>query len=163
MKPCWYDGSTGIPPLDDSIKKALSNGYTHHIERLMILGNLMLLANLHPNQVYKWFMEMYVYSSDWVMAPNVYGMSQFAEGGIFATKPYISGSNYILKMSNYKKGSWCDTVDGLYWNFIDTHRATFKNNPRMGMMLSTLDKMKPEKKEYLFDKAKNWIEAVTEH
>ncbi len=162
MKTCWYDGTTGIPPLDDSIQKAVTHGYTHHIERLMILGNIMLMTGLHPNEVYKWFMEMYVDSSDWVMAPNVYGMSQFAEGGIFATKPYISGSNYILKMSNYTKGPWCDTVDGLYWSFIANNRKTFENNPRMGMMLSTLDRMGKDKKEYLFEKAQKWIEKVTE-
>ena len=161
MKDCWYTGETGIPPLDDSIKKALKHGYTHHIERLMILGNLMLMTGLDPKEVYKWFMEMYVDSSDWVMTPNVYGMSQFAEGGIFATKPYISGSNYILKMSNYKKGLWCDTVDGLYWNFISKNRNTFENNSRMGMMLSTLDRMGNDKKQHLFDKANEWIEKVS--
>lgn len=161
MKDCWYDGSTGIAPLDDSIKKAVQYGYTHHIERLMILGNIMLLTGLHPQEVYKWFMEMYVDSSDWVMAPNVYGMSQFAEGGIFATKPYIGGSNYILKMSNYRKAEWCDTVDGLYWRFIDRKRKTIKNNYRMGMMIGTLDKMKEERKSYLFAKADKWIEKVS--
>ncbi|MEM9024295.1 MAG: cryptochrome/photolyase family protein, partial [Bacteroidota bacterium] len=107
MRACWYDGTTGIPPLDDSIRKALRYGYTHHIERLMILGNVMLLCELHPDAVYRWFMELYVDSSDWVMAPNVYGMSQFSGGGIFATKPYLGGSNYLLKMSNYQKaGDW---------------------------------------------------------
>lgn len=161
IKDCWYDGSTGITPLDDSIKKALQFGYTHHIERLMILGNIMLLTGLHPQEVYKWFMEMYVDSSDWVMAPNVYGMSQFAEGGIFATKPYIGGSNYILKMSNYRKAEWSDTVDGLYWRFIDRKRKTIKNNYRMGMMIGTLDKMKEERKSYLFAKADKWIEKVS--
>ncbi len=161
IKDCWYDGTTGIPPLDDSIKKTIKNGWNHHIERLMILGNIMLMSDLHPDEVYQWFMELFVDSSDWVMAPNVYGMSQFAEGGIFATKPYISGSNYILKMSNYSKGNWCDIVDGLYWRFIDKKRQTFENNHRMGMMLSTLDKMNEEKKKYIFKKAEDWIEKVT--
>ncbi len=161
MKNCWYDGTTGIPPLDDSIKKVLRYGYTHHIERLMILGNIMLMAGLHPNEVYRWFMEMYVDSSDWVMAPNVYGMSQFAEGGIFATKPYIGGSNYICKMSNYSKGDWCDIIDGLYWRFIDTHRETFAHNQRMSMMLATLGRMNKERRNYIFEKAEKWIEKVS--
>ena len=104
---------------------------------------------------------MFVDSSDWVMAPNVYDMSQFATGGIFATKPYIAGSNYILKMSNYSKGPWCDIMNGLYWRFIERHRETFANNFRMRMMLGTLDKMNPEKKKYLFSKAEQWIEQVT--
>ena len=163
MKDCWYKGATGIPPLDDSILKAQKFGYTHHIERLMILGNIMLVTGLHPDEVYKWFMEMYVDSSDWVMAPNVYGMSQFAEGGIFATKPYISGSNYIRKMSNYPKGPWCDVVDGLYWRFVSVNRDTFAANPRMKMILGTLDKMKEEKRNYLFEKAENWINKVSDN
>jgi deoxyribodipyrimidine photolyase-related protein len=161
MKACWYTGDTGIPPLDDAIRKAQKHGYTHHIERLMVLGNIMLTTGLHPQEVYKWFMEMYVDSADWVMEPNVFAMSQFAEGGIFATKPYLSGSNYIRKMSHYPKGDWCDVMDGLYWGFIDKHRETFEKNPRMGMMLRILDKMDPTKKERLFKAADNWIEKVS--
>ena len=82
----------------------------------------MLLCEFHPNSVYKWFMEMYVDAYDWVMVPNIYGMSQFSDGGLMMTKPYISGSNYIKKMSDYKKGDWCEIWDALYWNFIDKHR-----------------------------------------
>ncbi len=161
MKNCWYDGSTGIPPLDDSIKKAHKYGYTHHIERLMVLGNIMLLCELDPEEVYKWFMEMYVDSSDWVMAPNVYGMSQFADGGIFATKPYIGGANYIKKMSNYGKGDWEDTVNGLYWRFIEENIETFENNQRMSMMVATLKKMNQEKKDRILKAANEFIESVT--
>lgn len=162
MKACWYDGTTGIPPLDDSIKKVLKYGYSHHIERLMVLGNIMLLCELHPDDVYKWFMEMYVDSSDWVMAPNVYGMSQFSDGGIFATKPYIGGSNYILKMSNYSKsGEWPDTLNGLYWRFIDINRETFVKNPRMSMMVRTLDKMDSTKRVKIRQLADTFIEQVS--
>ena len=158
----WYNGSTGIPPLDDSIKKAIRFGYTHHIERLMVLGNIMLLCEIDPEDVYKWFMEMYVDSADWVMAPNVYGMSQFSDGGIFATKPYIGGSNYILKMSNYsKKGEWPDLVNGLYWRFIDKNRKVFENNQRMAMMVKTLDRMNEDKKNRIFQLAESFIAKVT--
>ena len=100
----WYSGETGIPPLDDAIKESIEFGYTHHINRLMVISNLMNLSNIDPNHIYRWFMEMYVDSSDWVMVPNVYGMGTYADGGIFSTKPYICGSSYILRMSNYKKG-----------------------------------------------------------
>ncbi|MEP0985664.1 cryptochrome/photolyase family protein [Ekhidna sp.] len=161
MKPCWYDGTTGIPPLDDSIMKAQKFGYTHHIERLMVLGNIMLLCELDPEEVYKWFMEMYVDSADWVMAPNVFGMSQYADGGIFATKPYIGGANYIKKMSDYGKGDWEDTVNGLYWRFIEENIETFENNQRMSMMVATLKKMDLEKKERIFKAANAFIERVT--
>ncbi|XOV66521.1 MAG: cryptochrome/photolyase family protein [Fluviicola sp.] len=161
MKSCWYDGTTGIPPLDDSIVKADTFGYTHHIERLMILGNIMLLSEIEPKEVYKWFMEMFVDSSDWVMAPNVYGMSQFSDGGIFATKPYIGGANYIRKMSHYSKGDWEDVVNGLYWRFIDRNQETFAKNPRMSMMVSTLKKMDSEKKKRQFEAAENFISRTT--
>ena len=159
---CWYDGTTGIPPLDDSIKRVMKHGYTHHIERLMVIGNIMLLSEIHPDEVYRWFMEMFVDSSDWVMEPNVYGMSQFADGGTFATKPYIGGANYISKMSNYSKSKkWADSVDGLYWSFIDRHRKVFAGNQRMSMMVSVLDRMDQDRKEYLFQEAEEFKKRVT--
>lgn len=161
LKSCWYDATTGLSPVDDSIKKAVRYAYTHHIERLMILGNTMLLCGIDPNEVNKWFMEMYIDSSDWVMVPNVFGMSQFADGGSFATKPYIAGSNYLLKMSHYRKGEWCEIMDGLYWNFIDTHKEVFAKNQRMSMMVKMLEKLDPERKERIFQKAADFIESVT--
>ncbi|NQZ76071.1 MAG: cryptochrome/photolyase family protein [Ekhidna sp.] len=161
LKPCWYEGTTGVPPLDGAIKKAVKHGYTHHIERLMVLGNIMLLCEIDPDEVYRWFMEMYVDSSDWVMAPNVYGMSQFSDGGIFATKPYIGGANYIRKMSHYGKGEWEDIVNGLYWRFIAENVETFAKNQRMSMMVATLRKMNEDKKDRLFKAANQFIEKVT--
>ncbi len=158
----WYSGETGILPLDDSIKKAQTYGYTHHIERLMILSNIMLLSEIDPKEVHRWFMEMYVDSADWVMAANVYGMGQMSEGGIFATKPYICGSNYILKMSDYKKGDWCETMDGLYWRFIDKHKKTFAKNQRMSMMVKMLEKMESSRKKKIFAKAEEFIKKNTQ-
>ncbi|MEL7450881.1 MAG: cryptochrome/photolyase family protein, partial [Pseudomonadota bacterium] len=113
----WFEASTGIVPLDDTIRTARDLGWTHHIPRLMVAANLMTLCEIRPTEAHRWFMEMYIDSSDWVMGPNVYGMGIFSDGGIFASKPYVCGSNYMLKMSDYKKGDWCDTVDGLYWRF----------------------------------------------
>lgn len=161
MNECWYKGETGIPPLDDSIKHALKYGYGHHIERLMVLANLMNLCEIQPQQVHRWFMEMYVDSSDWVMGPNVYGMGLMSEGGIFATKPYISGSNYILKMSHYKKGAWCDIWDGLYWRFIEKNYEFFSKNPRLGMISKTLSRMDLVRKERIFSAAEDFLAKVT--
>ncbi|GJQ31909.1 MAG: cryptochrome/photolyase family protein [Ignavibacteriaceae bacterium] len=141
----FYTGTTGITPVDDSINKLLNHAYTHHIERLMILGNFMLLGGFEPDGIYQWFMEMYIDSYDWVMVPNVYGMSQYADGGLITTKPYISGSNYILKMSNYSKGNWCPVWDGLYWSFIHRHFNTLKQNQRMSMVVNLLQRMDREK------------------
>ena len=143
----FYDGTTGIKPIDDTIKKILKTGYCHHIERLMIVGNFMLLCEFHPNGVYQWFMELFIDAYDWVMVPNVYGMSQFADGGLMATKPYISGSNYILKMSNYKKGEpWQAIWDGLFWRFMDKQRDFFLQNPRLSMLVRNFDKLPQEKR-----------------
>lgn len=142
----FYNGTTGIIPIDETIQKILKTGYCHHIERLMILGNFMLICEFDPNEVYRWFMELFIDSYDWVMVPNVYGMSQFADGGYFATKPYISGSNYIKKMSNYPGGEWERIWDALFWNFIDNHQEFFTKNPRLSMMVHTFNKMNPEKK-----------------
>ena len=157
----WYSGETGIPPLDHSIKNALKYGWTHHIERLMILSSLMNLCEIEPKQVYKWFMEMFVDSSEWVMVPNVYGMGLFSDGGIFATKPYICGSSYYLKMMDFKKGEWCETVDGLYWRFINKNRKFFSSNPRLNMMVSVYDKMKNERKKKILSKAEAFITQFT--
>ena len=142
----FYTGNTGIRPLDDSIKNILKTGYAHHIERLMIIGNLMLLCRFHPNRVYQWFMELFIDSYDWVMVPNVYGMSQFSNGGLFTTKPYISGSNYIRKMSNYKTENWCEIWDGLFWTFIDDYKNIFESQYRLSMILRNLEKMDTNKK-----------------
>ena len=145
----FYEANTGIEPIDTTIKKLINTAYNHHIERLMILGNFMLLCEINPDKVYQWFMEMYIDAYDWVMVPNVYGMSQFADGGLMATKPYISGSSYVLKMSNYKKGKWCETWDSLFWHFMNKHRNFFLSNPRLGMLIKTYDKMSDEKKNNL--------------
>lgn len=141
----FYNGTTGIPPVDETIKKVLKTGYCNHIERLMILGNFMMLCEFDPDEVYRWFMELFIDSYDWVMVTNVYGMSQFSDGGLMATKPYISGSNYVIKMSNYKKGEWQQTWDGLFWRFMNTHRIFFLANPRLGMLVRMFDKMPQEK------------------
>ena len=143
----FYDGTTGIEPIDQTIKKVLKTGYCNHIERLMILGNFMLLCEFDPNEVYRWFMELFIDAYDWVMVPNVYGMCMFADGGTFATKPYIGGSNYIKKMSNYPKGEWEQIWDGMFWQFVIKHEQIFRSNPRTSMLLHSLNKMSKEKRE----------------
>ncbi|PQJ72919.1 cryptochrome/photolyase family protein [Polaribacter butkevichii] len=156
----FYNGTTGIYPIDQTIKKILQTGYCHHIERLMVLGNFMMLCEFAPDEVYKWFMELFIDSYDWVMVPNVYGMSQFADGGLMATKPYISGSNYLMKMSNYKKGEWQVIWDGLFWRFMDTHRGFFKQNPRLGMLVTMFDKMPQEKRIQHIENGENYLETL---
>ena len=158
----WYDGTTGIPPLDDAICRARATGYGHHIERLMVLGNLMLLCRIEPKEAYGWFMEMFVDSADWVMAPNLYGMALFSEGGAFTTKPYVCGSSYLRRMSDYSKGPWCDVVDGLYWSFIDDHRDFFEQNARSKVMLRALERIDHARRDRIFRLAREFIERVTD-
>lgn len=160
MPKSFYTGETGITPFDHTIKKVLDSGYCHHIERLMILGNFMFLCEIHPDAVYQWFMELFIDAYDWVMVPNVYGMSQFADGGLMATKPYISGSNYIKKMSDYGNSDWCAIWDGLYWRFIDKHLDYFKNNQRTAMMAHNWRRQNPDKKEQHLSVAKDFLASL---
>ena len=154
----FYDGTTGITPIDITIRKILKTGYCHHIERLMVLGNFMLLCEFDPDEVYRWFMEFFIDAFDWVMVTNIYGMSQFADGGMMSTKPYVGGSNYLMKMSDYPKGEWQETWDALFWRFLDVHREVFLKNPRLGMLVKTYDKWPEEKKVTMKLKAEKFIQ-----
>jgi len=118
----WYTGDLGIKPVDDAIKMAFNNGYLHHIYRLMVVGNYMNLAGISPKEGFKWFMEFSCDSYEWVMYQNVLDMVFFVSGGATMRKPYASSSNYILKMSNYKKEEWCDKWDGAYQKFMKDNK-----------------------------------------
>jgi deoxyribodipyrimidine photolyase-related protein len=126
----------------------------------MVLGNFMLLCEFDPDAVYQWFMELFIDAYDWVMVPNVYGMSQFADGGLMSTKPYISGSNYLMKMGDYKKGDWQVTWDGLFWRFMHLHRGFFEQNPRMGMLVRLFDKMPEEKRQGHLNEADAFLDNL---
>ncbi len=153
----YYTGNTKLECLKQNIMQIKREGYTHHIPRLMVLSNFALLNQTEPSQVFKWFMEYFIDAYDWVMVPNVYGMGLFADGGETATKPYISSSNYINKMSNYC--SKCEykqnkTVDSkacpfnyLYWNFLIENKSKLKDNNRMRLMYKLLEKKTTEEKE----------------
>lgn len=156
----FWTGETGIAPIDITIKKILKTGYCHHIERLMVLGNFMLLCEFDPVEVYRWFMEMFIDAYDWVMVPNVYGMTQFADGGLMTTKPYISGSNYLMKMSDYEKGDWQQVWDGLFWRFMHIHRSFFLKNPRLGMLVNTFNKMAAEKQQQHLNNAAKFLNQL---
>ncbi len=154
----FWAGEIGILPIDTVIKRILKTGYCNHIERLMVLGNFLLLTETALQEIYKWFMGYFVDAYDWVMVPNVYGMSQYADGGLIITKPYVSSSNYILKMSNYPKGEWTDIWDGLFWRFLQKHNSLFASNIR------TLNLMQILKKNQIsiipkIRKAESWLTA----
>ena len=127
----------------------------------MIASNIMNLSGIRPIEVYNWFMTTFIDSSDWVMIPNVFGMGLHSDGGIFSTKPYVCGSNYLLKMSDYKKGPWTDILDGLYWNFIKKNENFFKKNPRLSMMSIALNKMPSAKLNNHINNAEKFINEFT--
>jgi len=125
----WYRGTTGIDPLDVTIQKAFNTGYLHHIERLMIVANLMNLCEIHPDDVYRWFMEFACDSYDWVMVNNVYSMGLWADKGLTMRKPYISSPAYILRMSDFSEGRWTEQWKALYYTFLTNNREQIKGTP----------------------------------
>jgi deoxyribodipyrimidine photolyase-related protein len=169
----FWTGNTKMNCLKHAISNSLSNGYAHHIQRLMITGNYALLTQTNPDEVDAWYLGVYVDAVEWVQLTNTRGMSQFADGGKIATKPYVSSGSYIKKMSNYCDGCHYDKnkktednacpFNSLYWNFLDDKRAFLSDNFRMSMMYSVLNKMKPEELHQIKKKAKHIIEHQDEY
>jgi deoxyribodipyrimidine photolyase-related protein len=155
----WWDGSTGLDPVDLVVARVRERGWCHHIERLMVLGNAMLLLRVDPDEVYRWFSAMFVDAYDWVMVPNVYAMSQFAAGELVTTKPYVSGSNYLRKMSDVPAGEWCEDWDALFWTFVRDHLDGFRSNPRSSMMARSYEGFDPARKSALTRRSSSWLEG----
>lgn len=153
-------GQTGLPPVDTAMRRLQDWAWCHHIERLMILGNILLLLETDPDAVYGFFMEHFIDSYDWVMVPNVYGMSQYADGGLMTTKPYISSSAYIRRMSSYPGGDWEMTWDALFWRFVGRHRRVLAANARLGLMVKQYDRLQPERRDRLLRHADCWIRQL---
>lgn len=156
----FYNANIGLLPVDNVIKKVINTAFANHIERLMILGNFCLLTEIHPKEVYRWFMEMFIDAYDWVMVPNIFGMSQFADGGLIVTKPYLCSSNYILKMSDFKFGEWSNIFDALYWRFIWKNQKFFMQNPRLKIMAVYLNNLSKEKLENHINIAYNFLNRI---
>ncbi len=153
----WWTGRTGLDPVDHVIGRVLERGWAHHIERLMVLGNAMCLLRIDPEDIYEWFMVMFVDAYDWVMVPNVYAMSQYSTGPAITTKPYVSGSNYLRKMTDFSRGDWDTEWDALYWTFVRDHREVFERNHRSQMITRLWDGMDPAKKTAHLDRARPWL------
>ncbi|MCH4553526.1 cryptochrome/photolyase family protein [Aestuariibaculum lutulentum] len=168
----YWTGNTKMNCLKHCITNSLNNGYAHHIQRLMVTGNFTLLAQIHPDEVDKWYLGIYIDAIEWVQLPNTRGMSQFADGGKIATKPYVSSGSYINKMSNY-----CDSClynkneksednacpfNSLYWNFLFENRNALKDNHRMQMMFNLLDNMDKNQLIKIRARAQKIIESPDE-
>jgi deoxyribodipyrimidine photolyase-related protein len=157
-KKIMWEGKTNILPIDNIINKIINYSYAHHIERLMYLGNYMLICMIDPKDIYEIFMEWTIDAYEWVMIPNVYGMSQFSDGGLMMTRPYLSSSNYILKMSDYKKEEWCEIFDALYYNFINKHEKYLASNYATSRQVAFWHKKKDKQK--ILDIAHNYLSNI---
>ena len=169
--PKWYwTGETKMRCLSAAITQSLDEAYAHHIQRLMVTGNFAMIAGINPDEVDRWYLGVYIDALEWVEITNTRGMSQFADGGIIATKPYAASANYIGKMSNYcakcsydsKKriGDNACPFNSLYWDFFDRNRALLAKNPRIGMAYRNLDKMAKEDLVQIRSQAKQYRDQI---
>ncbi len=166
----FWGAKTDMACVGATVAQTGAEAYAHHIQRLMITGNFALLAGIDPAYVHEWYLAVYADAYEWVEAPNVIGMSQFADGGIIATKPYVSSGNYIAKMSDYctgcaydvkqKTGKGACPFNLLYWHFLDRHRPRFSQNPRMGQMYATWDRMDADKRATVLAEAQAWLDRL---
>ena len=167
LPPLFWGAKTWMNCVDHAVRQTVEEGYAHHIQRLMVTGNFALLAGIDPRQVHEWYLAVYIDAFEWVEAPNVIGMSQFADGGIIASKPYVSSGNYIHKMSDYcgscsykikdKTGPDACPFNLLYWHFLLRHRERFQGNPRMAQMYRTWERMAEDKRETILKDADAWL------
>ena len=156
--------------LSHSIEQSLDYAYAHHIQRLMVTGNFALLAGINPDELDEWYLGIYIDAIEWVEITNTRGMSQFADGGIVGTKPYVSSANYIDKMSHYckdchysksvKVGEKACPFNVLYWNFYDRHEDKLAKNPRIGMAYRTWGRMDNQKKSNILNQAKHYLDNL---
>jgi deoxyribodipyrimidine photolyase-related protein len=168
----YWTGNTRMNCMAHAIGQSLNHAYAHHIQRLMVTGNFALLAGVHPDEVDAWYLGVYIDAIQWVEIVNTRGMSQFADGGIVATKPYISSANYIRKMSDYcqtcsysasrKTGPGACPFNSLYWEFLHRHRNRLAGNPRVAMVYRTLDRMNAENRDGILAQARKYRDNLEE-
>ena len=168
----YWNGKTKMNCMKQAIHQSLDYAYAHHIQRLMITGNFALLAGIDPAQVDEWYLGIYIDAIEWVEITNTRGMSQFADGGIVGTKPYVSSANYINKMSDYckncqynyklKTGENACPFNSLYWRFYEVNRPLLSNNPRIGMMYNVWDKNSDSEKREILDHAEEYLINIDE-
>jgi len=166
----FWTAKTKMNCMQKAIGQSLEYAYAHHIQRLMITGNFCLMAGIDPDEVDEWYLGIYIDAFEWVEITNTRGMSQFADDGLVATKPYCSSANYINKMGNYcqhcyynkkeKVGKKACPFNSLYWNFIDKHREKLSKNRRMGMIYRVWDKYSSEDKAAIIAQAAHYLDNI---
>ena len=170
LPPLYWGAPTDMHCLSQVVAQTQEEAYAHHIQRLMVTGNFALLAGIDPAEVHEWYLAVYADAFEWVEAPNTVGMSQFADGGVVGSKPYVSSGAYIDRMSNYcgscaykvkhKTGEKACPFNLLYWHFLDRHRDRFEGNPRMGNMYRTWDRMDEDKRAVILKEGKEFLKKL---
>ncbi len=166
----YWGAETKMRCVSQAVAQTREEAYAHHIQRLMVTGNFALLAGIDPGHVHEWYLAVYADAYEWVEAPNTIGMSQFADGGLVGSKPYVSSGNYIDRMSDYckscaykvkeKTGKDACPFNLLYWHFLDRHRDRFESNQRMRNMYRTWDRMDEERRETVLSDAETWLKKL---
>ena len=166
----FWGAETRMRCVSKAVEQTRDEAYAHHIQRLMVTGNFALLAGIDPGAASEWYLAVYADAFEWVEAPNVVGMSQFADGGVIASKPYVSSGAYINRMSDYckgcaykvsvKTGAGACPFNLLYWHFLDRHRERFSNNARIGNMYRTWDRMDDEKRATVLSEAEAFLNRM---
>lgn len=169
----YWTGKTQMACMAAAIGQTKTDAYAHHIQRLMVTGNFALLAGIDPHELHEWYLAVYADAFEWVEAPNTIGMSQFADGGLLASKPYAASGAYIDRMSDYcggcrykvaeKSGPNSCPFNSLYWDFLIRHRKRFQGNPRMAQMYRTYDKIKPETRVAMADRSEVFLKRLDVH
>ena len=172
LPPFYWTGATDMVCMRQSIEQTLAYGYAHHIQRLMVTGLFALMLGVDPKQVHAWYLAVYVDAVEWVELPNTLGMSQYADGGVMASKPYAATGNYIQRMSNYcetcrfnpkeRTGGKACPFTTLYWDFLQRHRKTLSGNPRMGLQVRNLERVPPDELQQISERA-DWIRSTFVH
>jgi deoxyribodipyrimidine photolyase-related protein len=171
--PAWYwTGETQMNCMRQCISQTLANGYSHHIQRLMVTGMFGVTAQITPQQLCDWYLAVYVDAVEWVELPNTAGMALFANGGRFTSKPYVASGAYVKRMSNYcgdcsykpetRSGPQACPMTVLYWNFLDRHEASFAGNPRTALMVKNLQRIAPDERQAIRDTASAMLKNLDE-
>jgi deoxyribodipyrimidine photolyase-related protein len=157
----WYHGTLGLPPFDNLIRKVQQHAYVHHAERAIIAANLMVLAEIRPDEIQRWFSELFIDAYDWDTVPTLYALTQFVDSGNPIPMASITPSNYLLEISNYERGDWADVWDGLFWRFVETHRSLLSHHSQTRVIVQRLDRLDADRKRIIGYRAEDFLKQFT--
>ena len=161
LTPAWFSGNLGIPPYDDVVQKVQAHAYAHQAERLMVIHNLMILSEIHPDEIYRYFSQMFIDAQEWIVVPSTYGVSASFNGKSMLKKPIISSSSLALQNGDYERGEWSDIWDGLYWRFIEKHKGILLHNPNTRVAAQRLERLDPDHRRIIGYRADDFLEKYT--